>query len=106
MLHVMVSLDLEDAEAVRYDFNALLESSNWVKLKKVDTVWSFQASNHDQSQYESVKKYITDKLMKGAKEFRIKGITAVAQIGNAKVFGHQIALKNGVHVAQDFNPYV
>ncbi|BDB21895.1 hypothetical protein cym2001_52600 [Pseudomonas sp. CYM-20-01] len=105
MLQVMVSLDLEDAEGVRYEFNALLESSNWVKLKNVDTVWSFNYPDRDQSHYQTTKTYVADKLMKAAKEFRIKGITAVAQIGNSKAFGHQITLKSGVHVGRDFDPY-
>lgn len=105
MLYATVSLDLKDAEGVRYDFDAFLEHSNWSKLKMVDTVWSFNFTDRDQSHYENTKKYITDKLMKAAKEFKIKEITLVAQVGNAKVFGHQIVLKNGVHHGQDFNPY-
>ncbi|MDT3310607.1 hypothetical protein PkoCFBP13504_09720 [Pseudomonas koreensis] len=106
MLHVLVSLDLKEADAsVRTDFNAFLADVKWAKLGDVDTVWSFHIKDWEQSHHDSTKQYVVDQLMKAAKTFKLKQISIVAQIGNAKAVGHKITLKNGVHTGADFNPY-
>jgi hypothetical protein len=106
MLRVVVSLDLKEADAVRNDFNAFLAELHWVKMSNVDTVWSFHFAERDQTQHDVTKKYLTDKLMLAAKAFKLKKISAIAQVGNAKAFGHTITLNNGVHSGADYNPFV
>lgn len=106
MLRAVVSLDLKEADAVRTDFNAFLAELNWVKMSNVDTVWSFHFPDRDQAQYDVTKKYLTNKLMLAAKAFKLKKISAIAQVGNAKAFGHTITLTNGVHTGADYDPFV
>ena len=104
MLHVMVSVDLKEAGDKRNDFNAILKGWVWHKLENVDTVWSFNVPKWEQINYDTAKKYVTDKLLAAAKESKLEEVTAVAQIGNAVSFGHQIVKKNGSYVSADFNP--
>lgn len=82
MIHIMVSLDLVNAESRRDGFYKLLAAKGWVKLGAVDTIWTFSKTGYTQHDASQVEGEIAKLLTEAATEFVPTSISYVAQIGN------------------------
>lgn len=104
MLHVMVSLDLANAKKDRPDFNKYLADAKWMKLSRVDTVWSIRFPNAYEKDIQLIADTIEKTLLAAAKELKLERINYVAQIGNEDSIGRYIVYKDGGYKKGKFNP--
>jgi hypothetical protein len=92
MLHVMLSLDLSQAEAERYDFYKHLQELGWEKFGDVDTVWrrEFPSRPTDETTAMGTAGEISEELAAAAEKFRPEQISYVAQIGNHPAYARVV----------------
>ena len=92
MLHVMLTLDLSQAEPERNDFYKHLLELGWEKFSDVDTVWrrEFPGRPTDDTTACGTAGDIGEELTAAAERFRPKQISYVAQIGNHPAYARVV----------------
>lgn len=99
MTHVTLSLDFENANAVRKKAYKFLAEKEWVKLDSVDTVWAIEYPEFNYKLPGDVRKIhydIAKTLKQCAKDLEIERINYIIQVGDRGAFQRQVTCKYGV----------
>jgi hypothetical protein len=109
MIRVLLTLDLIKSEDERTKFYIFLSKQKWQKTKDVETVWTltFPKLNSElASSRKKAKIKIRDNFFEAAKEFKLKEISYIAQIGNHEIISRVIKKKDGEYkcIARDVYP--
>ncbi|QRK81878.1 MULTISPECIES: hypothetical protein [Pseudomonas] len=99
MTHVTLSLDFENANAVRKKAYKFLAEEEWVKLDSVDTVWVIDYPEYNYNYSDDVRKIhynIAKTLKQCAKDLDIERINYIVQVGDRLAIQRQVTYKYGV----------
>jgi hypothetical protein len=98
MTHVTLSLDFENANAVRKKAYKFLAEEEWVKLESVDTVWAIDYPEFDYNYPPDLRKIlynIAKTLKQCAEDLEIERINYIIQIGDRAAIQRQVTYKFG-----------
>lgn len=105
MIHVMLSLDLANAEQQRDAFNKALADEGFIKLTGVNTVWTYTFPNEpEQRLIDQAARVIRDYLRDLVEELGIEKVSYVAEIGNSSPVGAVIEKIRGAYKVEDYDP--
>ncbi len=99
MTHVTLSLDIENANAVRKKAYKFFAEEEWVKLDSVDTVWVIEYPEYNFNYSEDVRKIhynIAKTLKQCAKDLDIERINYMIQVGDRQAIQRQVTYQFGV----------
>lgn len=107
MIHIMLSLDLKNADEQRDDLYKKLKAVNFIKVDGVDTVWVFPLKVSDtQEKIDEYAGAIHTILRSTVEKLDIEKISYVLQMGNTPPTRIVVEKVRGIYRVNEFDPAV
>lgn len=108
MIHILLSLDLKNAEPQQRDaFYKKLVETEFIKLRGVDTVWAYPFPKAPvQEVIDKAVPIIRTMLKETVEELEIQKISYILQMGNTAPIGVVVEKVRGNYHVDEFDPTV
>ncbi|MHC5132004.1 hypothetical protein ACYSTU_12755 [Pseudomonas glycinis] len=107
MIHIMLSLDLKNADEQRDDLYKKLRAVHFIKVDGVDTVWVLPMNvSNTQQRIDELAGSIHEILRSTVEKLDIQRISYVLQMGNTPPTRIVVEKVRGIYKVNEFDPAV